>query len=83
MDDMRQGVVGVLHEVLGQVSVDDSTTAKDVPGWDSLKQVMILTGIEERFGLQFSSREMDALRSVGDLIELVARKVGRTAGSPR
>ena len=75
MADVRNSVLEVLRGVLGDVALLDSTTAKDVPGWDSLKQVMILTGLEEHFDIQFSSREMDALGSVGDLIKLVGSKV--------
>jgi acyl carrier protein len=75
MADVRNSVLEVLHRILGDVALSDSTTAKDVPGWDSLKQVMILTSLEEHFGFQFSSREMDALGCVGDLVKVVRSKI--------
>ena len=56
-----------------------STSARDIEGWDSLKHIVILVSIEERFNIKFSTREMDNLgRSgcVGDLVALIAAKVG-------
>jgi acyl carrier protein len=49
--------------------------AKDVPGWDSYKQVNILIAVEERFGVKFRSREIDRLGNVGDLVGLVRAKL--------
>lgn len=50
------------------------TSARDIDGWDSLKQIMILVNLEEKFGIEFSTREMDSLRCVGDLVSLIAAK---------
>ncbi len=49
-------------------------TAQDVPGWDSLKMVMIFMAVEERFGIRLRTREMDALARVGDFVDLIERK---------
>ncbi len=51
-------------------------TAKDVPGWDSYKQVNILIALEEKFGVKFRSREIDKLANVGDLVRLLGEKLG-------
>jgi acyl carrier protein len=50
------------------------TSAHDIEGWDSLKQIMILVNVEEKFGIKFSTREMDSLSCVGDLVSLIAAK---------
>lgn len=49
-------------------------TADDVDGWDSYRQVELLLAIQERFGFRFSSREIDKLRNVGDLVAVVIAK---------
>jgi acyl carrier protein len=49
-------------------------TAKDIEGWDSLKMVIIILAVEERFGIVLRTREMDALRCVGDFASLIAQK---------
>jgi acyl carrier protein len=58
-----------------RVSADQD--AKDVEGWDSFKQIEILLATEERFGVKFSTREVDSLQNVGDLARLVAAKTGK------
>jgi acyl carrier protein len=46
-------------------------TAKDVPGWDSFKQIEIIMTIEEKFGIKITTRELDSLQNASDLLRLV------------
>jgi acyl carrier protein len=48
-----------------------TTTARDIPGWDSAKMVFLVLAVEERFGVRFRSKEIDALRSIGDWVALI------------
>ena len=54
----------------------DDLTARDVPGWDSLNHVTLMIEVEREFGLCFSSSEIGALASVGDLKALIEAKLG-------
>ena len=56
------------------IRLSAQTSARDIDGWDSLKQIMILVSLEEKFGIKFSTREMDGLGCVGDLVSLIAAK---------
>jgi acyl carrier protein len=49
-------------------------SAKDVPDWDSFKQIEIIIAVEEHFGIKFRTPEMDSLNNVGDLVHLIAAK---------
>jgi acyl carrier protein len=49
-------------------------TAGDVPGWDSFKQIEIILAAEQHFGVKLSTRELDGLNQLGDLVELIAAK---------
>lgn len=51
------------------------TVAAEVPGWDSLSHVRILSAVEKEFGVTFRSLEVLRLGSVGDLQDLVDRKL--------
>ena len=51
-------------------------TAQDVDGWDSFKQIELVIATEERFGVKFTSKEIDSLKSIGDLASLVSKKQG-------
>ena len=49
-------------------------SAKDVPGWDSFKQIDIILAVEGKYRVKFTSRELDSLQSVGDLVRVIAAK---------
>lgn len=70
-----EAVTELLREVFDDpvLEVTTQTSAKDVRGWDSMKQVMILLAVEEKFNIQLSTREMDRLRDVGDLVSAIAK----------
>ncbi len=48
-----------------------STSARDIPGWDSAKMVLLILAVEERFEIRMRTREIDALRCVGDWVKLI------------
>lgn len=56
------------------IVLSESTTAADVEGWDSFKQIEIILAAEARWGIRFSPRELDGLRSIGDLARVIAAK---------
>ena len=49
-------------------------SAKDVADWDSFKQIEIIIAVQEQFGINFRTRELDSLTDVGDLVRLIASK---------
>ena len=51
-------------------------TAKDVPGWDSFKQIDIILAVEEKYRIKFNTKELDSLHNVGDLVRVIAAKTG-------
>jgi acyl carrier protein len=74
--DILAGLTPVFQDVLdlpGLVLTPD-TQAADVPGWDSVAHITLVVAIEQKFGLRFSTADVEELRNVGDLVKLVARK---------
>jgi acyl carrier protein len=69
-----------LSEIFSDVFLRDDIelkpdlTAKDVEGWDSFKQIEIIIAVEERFGIKFNTKELDSLKSLGDLAGLIVAK---------
>ena len=51
-------------------------SAKDVPGWDSFKQIDIILAVEEKYRIKLNTRELDSLQNVGDLVRVIAAKTG-------
>ena len=73
-DKLKQTILKQLE--LADFDIKDETVATEVPGWDSLSHVKILTAIEDAFGVRFRSLEVLRLRNLGELQALVDRKVG-------
>jgi acyl carrier protein len=78
----QEAIYDALTEIFNDVFMRDdmqitpALTAKDVPGWDSFKQIEIMVSVEERFGIKLNTREIDGMKSVGDLASIIARKTG-------
>ncbi|MEJ5142662.1 acyl carrier protein [Gluconobacter albidus] len=53
----------------------DETTDRDIPGWDSVAMINIIVAIEENFNIRLKTREIEGLKSVGDLYEAVLNKI--------
>lgn len=50
-------------------------TADDVENWDSLTHMLMITKVEEQFGVKFKLKELNKMKQVGDLISLIESKV--------
>ena len=74
--DVMQRVEEVFQDVFDsdQLTIGRETTAADVEGWDSLMHVRVVIAIEKAFQVRFTSSEVAALATVGDLVDLLGRK---------
>jgi acyl carrier protein len=53
-----------------------SLTAKEVPEWDSLIQISLLVAVEKAFSVRFRMGEVESTKNVGDLADLIIRRMG-------
>ena len=65
----------ILREELQQpgLQVSAQTRATDVEGWDSMRHLQIILRIEREWGVRFSTRDILAVKNVGELVELITR----------
>lgn len=54
----------------------EETKPEEITGWDSMANAMILTAIEQEFGIKFKFADMLAWKTVGELAEIVMKKLG-------
>jgi acyl carrier protein len=75
--DVRSTLNSVFRRVFENdtLLITDEMTAQDVPEWDSLAHINLIVEIEEEFGLRFTVDDISGLRNVGEMIELVERKL--------
>ena len=53
----------------------DELNANDVDNWDSLTHMRLITEIEDTFAIKFKLRELNKMRNVGEMIELIQSKL--------
>lgn len=57
------------------IALTDETTAADIEDWDSLEQINLLLAMEKEFGIKFSVGEVEGLRNVGEMLDLILKKL--------
>jgi len=72
-------VTPILQDVLqiDQTLTSESALLGDIPEFDSMAVVSVLTGLEEQFGIMIDDDEIDAsiFETVGSLVSFVEGKV--------
>lgn len=72
---IKERVVAIITEQLAiePERVTDMSTMEDL-GADSLDAVEVVMAIEEEFSLQMPDQDVDALKTIGDIVDYVATK---------
>ena len=76
----RSAIFSELSEIFADVLdlddlvLTDATTADDVEEWDSLSHIRLIVSVERTFGLKFSNADIESMKSVGDLVNLISAK---------
>ena len=75
--DILDKLTTVFREVFfqPQFEIREETTAEDVKNWDSLNHVTMIFAAEKEFGVSFSTREIQGLKNVGDLVTLIQKMI--------
>lgn len=79
--EILAGIQSIISTTLEQpdLKVTMRTRAEDVVGWDSFNHVNIIAAIEDRFDLEFKPGEIEKMRGVGDIVELIEQKLSKAA----
>lgn len=80
----REQIYGQLTNVFHEVFEDQSIVptpemkASDVEEWDSLNHINLIVAIEARFKIKFKTAELESLRNVGHLVEIIEKKLTKS-----
>jgi acyl carrier protein len=79
-----------MHDLLPEIQeifrnvFDDSyliitreSNASTVEDWDSLAHVNLVTAIEKKYKIRFALGELQELKNVGDIIDLIGKKIAK------
>lgn len=67
----------IFHDVFDDedLVITAETGAKDIEDWDSLAQIRLVTAMEKHFNIRFNFAELQTLKNVGDMAELIQKKL--------
>ena len=72
-DEIYGGLTEVFRDIFDnpELQLTAKTSAADIPEWTSFIHVNIIVATEQRFGVKFTTSQIEALKNVGDLVALV------------
>jgi len=78
-DQIYSRLTEIFHEVFEDPSIvpTPEMKASDVPEWDSLNHINLIVAIEARFKIKFKTSEIESLRNVGHLVEMIEKKTDK------
>jgi len=77
MDNILEELQEIFRDVLDQpdLVLTRSSNASNVDDWDSLAHINLVTSIEKRYKIRFALGELQDLKDVGDMIDLIEAKL--------
>ena len=82
MTGTRSEIKARLNKVFREVFEDDSIeisdemTAKNILEWNSLMHIVLIVAIEKEFGIRLIAAQVDKLRNVGDVLDILETTSG-------
>ena len=66
----------ILVKVFGisEENISDDATMNDIPGWDSLTHMDLITAIEESLGIELNGDEIAEMTSFGNIRKVLTAK---------
>ena len=58
-----------------RLNLTRESNTSNVAGWDSLAHINLISAIEQQFGISFTLGELQELKNVGEMIDLMERKL--------
>ena len=58
-----------------ELIISDSTNSDDIEDWDSLEHISLIVSMEKEFSMKFDIKEVNSLKDVGEMIDLIKRKM--------
>lgn len=77
-NELIEKLTEIFHEIFDDntIVLRDDMTAADVENWNSLTHMLMITKVEETFDIKFKLRELNKLKCVGNLCDLIMEKKG-------
>jgi acyl carrier protein len=77
MDDLLEQVQEIFRDVfdLPNLVITRESNASTIEDWDSLTHLNLVTAVERRYKVRFALGELQDMKNVGDLLDLLSGKL--------
>lgn len=67
----------IFHDVFDDkdLIITNESNAEQVEDWDSLSHIRLVVAIEKHFQIKFAFGELQELKNVGEMIDLIQEKI--------
>ena len=78
MNDILAQLQPIFQDILDQpeLVITRESSALNVEDWDSLSHINLVTAVERHFKIKFALGELQELKDVGDMVDLISAKLG-------
>lgn len=76
-DEILKEITTIMCEVFDNddLTVTASTSADDIDEWDSMSHLQLIVAIEKKYNMRFALGELQALKNIGEMVELIQKKL--------
>jgi len=80
MSEILAQLQPIFRDIFDQddLEVSRGSSAETVDGWDSLAHINLVSAIEQEFIIRFALGELEAMKDVGEMIDLMELKIGKS-----
>ena len=77
MSDILNELQPIFQDIFedDELSITAESNADTVEDWDSLAHIVLIFTIEQEFEIKFALGELEAMKNVGDMVELMQTKL--------
>lgn len=76
-EEIFNGVQDIFRDIFDEhdLIIKDTTSSDDIEDWDSLNHINLVSAIEKEFNIKFALGELQTLKDVGAMIDLMVEKL--------
>jgi acyl carrier protein len=77
MDNILSRIEVVFQDVFDApgLKITSDSNASQIEGWDSLAHINLIMAIEQDLSIRFALSELEAMKNVGDMLDLIMIKL--------
>ena len=79
MSDILKKLQPIFQDIFedDELLITAESNADTVEDWDSLAHIVLIFSIEQEFEIKFALGELEAMKNVGDMVELMQTKLSK------